>query len=305
MGWIEINCALIKCCIITKMLSASQWTATKNTRNCGGPRGETGDRGPTGASGISSPGSDGPVGDTGPIGSTGPVGSTGAIGTQGAEGVPDVVYWNIVSRRVGTYPDSVVIYPIDKYKLFIFDNTTLGNLPVKLFICTRDNIRVWNDSIVYNKGDIVSFFDSTVFICIADRVVGTNPAVGFEYWIPRDWNNNFRYSKGMQITHNSIWYESLIDNNYRNIPDVSPTTWKLVPPLEDFYVLIKNGSATTDSIPNRQVQFVSAYPDITLNDAKGGTIVANYKGADNAIRGISNIRILKYSAANPTQMYLY
>lgn len=292
------------------MLSASQWTATKITRNCGGPRGETGDRGPTGASGISSPGSDGPVGSTGPIGSTGPVGSTGAIGTQGVPGVPDVVYWNIVSRRVGTYPDSVVIYPTDKYKLFIFDNTTLGPLTVRLFICTRDNIRVWNDSTVYNKGDIVNFYES-IFICQSDIVVGlaTQPSFGSAYWRPRDWSDALRYNKGMQVTFYGVWYESLIDNNYNYgtyiPPDMSPTTWKIAPPLEDFYVLIKNGSSATDIIRKREVQFVSAYPDITLNDAKDGIIVANYKGADNALRGISNIRILKYSVANPTQMYLY
>jgi hypothetical protein len=104
------------------MISASQWTAKKNTRDCGGPPGRIGETGPFGPPGVSSIGESGPTGPTGPIGSTGPSGSAGSTGPTGLPAVS----LPIVIQTLTTPTTTLTITPSDKYKTYILRNTVVG-----------------------------------------------------------------------------------------------------------------------------------------------------------------------------------
>lgn len=102
------------------MITASQWTAKKNTLNCGGPMGPTGPTGPDGDQGATRIGATGPTGPTGPPGGTGPTGDPGFPGGAGVAGVslPIVLNLNL------TGDTTLTILPENRYTLYIYRSTT-------------------------------------------------------------------------------------------------------------------------------------------------------------------------------------
>jgi hypothetical protein len=110
------------------MITASQWTAKKNTRDCGGPSGPIGATGPDGAPGVSSTGPTGPTGPTGATGATGPSGPAGQPGPAGipAASLPVVIQPNLLADT------TLTITSADRYTLYVYNSTVIGTVNIAI-----------------------------------------------------------------------------------------------------------------------------------------------------------------------------
>ena len=172
------------------------------------------------------------------------------------------------------------------------------------------NKGVFSSTTKYAKYNVVTYYDSQVYMCISsDCPLGT-PPTNTDYWYPLSikgekgvgiglsydgvWKSNFTYNKDSCVTYNNVLYASVIDNNIGKTPSQNSSYWSLVFDMSEFTVY-DNSSSNLNST-NLQEAIDELNISINNNTNKLNTIE---NGAQkNTVTGVKGSSESNYRTGN-------